>query len=144
MHGYVAAVNNTLVLILQKSGKHPPATPTRKALASPIVRAARVQLQQVILNLIVNSMEAMQRASEGPRELLISTGTVPSNGVVVAVRDSGPGVDPRDLERVFSAFYTAPNRAGSAWTSQFPARSSRRMEAHCGRLWIHGVTRSSS
>jgi C4-dicarboxylate-specific signal transduction histidine kinase len=75
----------------------------RTQLALPLVQADRVQLQQVILNLIANAVEAMSGMSEGSRELLISTGKAELGGVRVAVPDSGPGVAPATLERLFDA-----------------------------------------
>jgi C4-dicarboxylate-specific signal transduction histidine kinase len=70
------------------------------------VHGDRVQLQQVILNLILNAVEAMGSLEAGARELLISTEQDRASGVLVAVRDSGPGIDPAHLERVFEAFCT--------------------------------------
>src|SRR5262245_42387523 len=70
-----------------------------------LVHGDRVQLQQVLLNLILNAIEAMSSVEAGPRELLIST-EQDHIGVRVSVRDSGPGIDPTHLERVFEAFYT--------------------------------------
>jgi signal transduction histidine kinase len=69
------------------------------------VQGDRVQLQQVVLNLILNAVEAMGSVEAGARELLISNeqGHI---GVLVAVRDSGPGIAPTHTERVFEAFYT--------------------------------------
>src|SRR5260370_41283098 len=65
---------------------------TQLAEALPAIQGDRVQLQQVILNLSINAIEAMSGMSEGPRELLISTAKTDSEGVLVAVRDSGPGL----------------------------------------------------
>ena len=70
----------------------------------PLIQGDRVQLQQVILNLIVNAVQAMSGAGEGARELLISTGTAESDGVLVAVRDSGPGLPSSSIEHLFDAF----------------------------------------
>ena len=70
------------------------------------VRADRVQLQQVVLNLILNAVEAMGSIEEGVRELSITTKRHEAGGVLVAVRDSGPGIDSEHLDRVFDAFYT--------------------------------------
>src|SRR5882672_12216285 len=72
----------------------------------PPIKGDRVQLQQVILNLIVNAVQAMGTVEQGPRELFITTALAESEGVLVAVKDSGPGVVPADLERLFTAFYT--------------------------------------
>jgi C4-dicarboxylate-specific signal transduction histidine kinase len=66
----------------------------------------RVQLQQVIPNLIINAIEAMSGTSEAPRELLISTEKTEMDTVDVAVRDTGPGLAPEAKERLFDAFYT--------------------------------------
>ncbi|WNC94904.1 AAA family ATPase [Paraburkholderia sp. FT54] len=72
----------------------------------PLVLGDRVQLQQVMLNLIVNAVEAMGATSTGPRELLISTATDSSKGVSIAVSDSGPGLPADGITRVFDPFYT--------------------------------------
>jgi PAS domain S-box-containing protein len=94
------------------------------------VRGDRVQLQQVILNLVLNAVEAMSSAAEGPRELTIGSEQIQGNGVLVAVRDSGPGIDPEQLERVFQAFYTTkPSGVGMGLSI---CRSI--IEAHGGRL----------
>jgi C4-dicarboxylate-specific signal transduction histidine kinase len=65
-----------------------------------------VQLQQVILNLVLNAVEAMSAVDEVARELLVTTEQSHANGVPVAVRDSGPGLDPEHTEHAFDAFYT--------------------------------------
>jgi PAS domain S-box-containing protein len=97
----------------------------------PVVGADRVQLQQVLLNLIVNAIEAMGAAGEGPRELLISTGEIESSGVMVAVRDSGPGLESAMLTRIFDSFYTTKQTGLGLGLSI--CRSI--IEAHGGRLW---------
>jgi len=104
---------------------------TRLAQHLPLIRGDRVQLQQVILNLIINAVEAMAETSEGPRELQIRTGESDWDGVVVAVRDSGPGVAPASLKRVFDAFYTTKPRGLGMGLSI--CRSI--IDAHGGRLW---------
>jgi C4-dicarboxylate-specific signal transduction histidine kinase len=96
----------------------------------PLIQGDRVHLQQVILNLIVNAIEAMSGVSEGPRELMIGTSKA-ELGVLVSVRDSGPGLPPANLEHVFNAFYTTkPSGLGLGLSI---CRSI--IEAHGGRLW---------
>jgi len=96
----------------------------------PRVQGDRVQLQQVLLNLIINAIEAMRDVGEEERELLISTRNEP-DGVSVEVRDSGPGFAPAALERVFEPFYTTkPEGMGMGLSI---CRSI--IEAHGGRLW---------
>jgi PAS domain S-box-containing protein len=104
---------------------------TQLAEGLPLIQADRVQLQQVILNLIVNAVEAMSGASEGARELLISTGGDASNGVLVGLRDSGPGLDPANLERLFDAFYTTKSSGLGMGLSICHSI----IEAHGGRIW---------
>ncbi len=96
----------------------------------PLVPGDRVELQQVILNLILNAIEAMS-ASQGSRESLIMTSKTESDDVLVAVRDSGPGVAPAALEHLFKAFHTTkPNGLGLGLSI---CRSI--IEGHGGRLW---------
>ncbi|MGH7828494.1 MAG: PAS domain S-box protein [Candidatus Binatia bacterium] len=97
----------------------------------PLILADRIQLQQVILNLIINAIEAISGAGDGPRELLICSGTDETQRVLVTVRDSGPGLDPKILDRLFDAFYTTkPQGMGMGL-----AISRSIIEAHGGRLW---------
>ena len=88
-------------------------------------------MQQVILNLILNAVEAIEAVEMGPRELLIST-QQDGPEIVVAVRDTGPGVDPKQLERVFEAFYTT--KASGTGMGLSICRSI--IDAHGGRLWV--------
>jgi signal transduction histidine kinase len=79
----------------------------------------------------MNAVEAMSRVSEGSRELLIGTGKDASSGVLVAVQDSGAGLDPENSERLFDSFYTTkPNGIGMGLSI---CRSI--VEAHAGRIW---------
>jgi signal transduction histidine kinase len=91
----------------------------------------RVQLQQVVLNLILNAVDAMSSVEAGTRDLLISTRKTQANGIFVAVRDSGPGIDPDHVERVFDAFYTTKQSGVGMGLSI--CRSI--VDAHGGRLW---------
>ena len=103
---------------------------TQLAESLPAIQGDRVQLQQVILNLLINAMEAMSGMSEEPRELLISTAKSDSE-IVVSVRDSGPGLMPESVERLFDAFYTT--KLGGLGMGLSISRSI--IEAHGGRLW---------
>jgi signal transduction histidine kinase len=103
---------------------------TRLAEGLPRVRGDPVQLQQVLLNLIINAIEATRDVGEEERELLISTRNEP-DGVPLEVRDSGPGFAPEALDHVFAAFYsTKPGGLGMGLSI---CRSI--IEAHDGRLW---------
>jgi C4-dicarboxylate-specific signal transduction histidine kinase len=104
---------------------------TRLADGSFPVQGDRVQLQQVILNLVLNAVEAMSSIEAGPRDLLIGTEQTQGNGVLVTIRDSGPGIDPENLERVFEAFYTTKTSGVGMGLSI--CRSI--IDAHGGRLW---------
>ncbi|MBZ9783657.1 AAA family ATPase [Pseudomonas sp. REP124] len=76
------------------------------ALELPHVEADRVELQQVLLNLIVNAIEAMRAVTDGVRQLHISTSQDESGGILVQVSDSGPGFSTEQAEQVFTAFFT--------------------------------------
>jgi PAS domain S-box-containing protein len=97
----------------------------------PLIEGDRVQLQQVILNLIVNAVEAMSGAGDGTRELLVSSRKADPGGVLVGVRDSGPGLAPETFGHVFDAFYTT--KPGGLGMGLSICRSI--IEAHGGRLW---------
>jgi C4-dicarboxylate-specific signal transduction histidine kinase len=97
----------------------------------PVVQGDRIQLQQVLLNLIINAVEAMSVVNEGPRELLISSASNAVDNVLVAVRDSGPGLTPESFDRLFQAFQTTkPDGMGMGLSI---CRSI--VEAHDGRVW---------
>jgi PAS domain S-box-containing protein len=97
----------------------------------PLIEGDRVQLQQVVLNLIINAVEAMSGVSEGARNVLISTERAGPGGVLVKVRDSGPGLAAATLDRLFDPFYTTKD-AGMGMGLAI-CRSI--IEAHGGRLW---------
>ena len=107
----------------------------------PSVLGDRVQLQQVLINLVVNAIEAMDRIKDRPRELAIRSRLHQSDEVLVAVEDAGAGIDPGSLDQVFDAFFTTkPNGMGMGLSI---SRSI--IDAHGGRLWAtpnaaHGVT----
>jgi PAS domain S-box-containing protein len=125
------AINEVIVLArgeITKNGVSVDTHLTERALS---VEGDRVQLQQVVLNLIMNAVEAMGSVQEGPRELSISTEQTQANGVLVAVRDTGPGIDGKHLERVFQPFYTTKSSGVGMGLSI--CRSI--IDAHGGRLW---------
>jgi PAS domain S-box-containing protein len=97
----------------------------------PVILADRVQLQQVILNLVMNAIEAMSGVSDGPRELLIRSGTDDSKQLMISVHDSGPGIDSENLDHLFEAFYTTKSQG----LGMGLAISRSIIEAHGGRLW---------
>jgi PAS domain S-box-containing protein len=97
----------------------------------PTVRGDRVQLQQVILNLVLNAADAMMGVVDRPRDLIIGTGADPDGGVRLWVRDAGVGFDPQDAERLFDAFYTT--KAEGMGIGLSISRSV--IQSHDGRLW---------
>jgi PAS domain S-box-containing protein len=98
----------------------------------PLIQGDRVQLQQVIMNLIINAVEALSSVREGSRELVITTGKGELDDVLVVVRDSGPGLSSAGLERIFEAFYTT--KPGGLGMGLSICRTI--IEAHGGRLWV--------
>jgi PAS domain S-box-containing protein len=111
--------------------KHGVSLKTDLAEGLPPLTGDRVQLQQVILNLIMNALEAMNGLDAGARELLIRTEPDAGGGVLVSVRDSGPGLGSQSVDRLFEAFYTTKN--GGMGMGLSICRSI--VEAHGGRLW---------
>jgi signal transduction histidine kinase len=96
----------------------------------PRVKGDRVQLQQVLLNLITNAIESMA-ASDGARVLGINSEVQSSSGVMVSLKDTGTGVDPKDIDRIFNPLFTTKTHGMGMGLSI--CRSI--IEAHEGRLW---------
>jgi signal transduction histidine kinase len=125
-----AAINEVIILARSVTNRNGISVQTRLSAELVSVPGDRVQLQQVLLNLILNATEAMGSVEEGPRELSIST-EQDEAGVLVAVRDSGPGIDPAHLDRVFDAFYTTK----SSGTGMGLSICRSIIHAHRGELW---------
>ena len=130
------AVLEVIGLTRNEMSKNGISVRTQLAESLPAIQGDRVQLQQVILNLLINAMEAMSARSEGPRDLLISTAKTDSEGVLVSVRDSGPGLAPESVERLFEPFYTT--KPGGLGMGLSICRSI--IESHHGRLWATANT----
>jgi C4-dicarboxylate-specific signal transduction histidine kinase len=125
------AILDVIVLTRSEVLRHGVSLQTQVAAGLPAVDGDRIQLQQVILNLILNAVEAKGGIDEETRELRISTETDASGGVLVAVRDTGAGLDARTANRLFETFYTTkPEGLGMGLAI---CRSI--IEAHGGRLW---------
>jgi PAS domain S-box-containing protein len=131
-----ATIREVIALTRGETLKNRVSVQTQLAGGLPPIDGDRVQLQQVILNLIINALEAMVEINEGRRELLISSAETDSNGVLVAVRDSGPGLAPIALQHLFESFYTT--KQGGMGLGLSICRSI--IEAHGGRLWASANT----
>jgi C4-dicarboxylate-specific signal transduction histidine kinase len=125
------AILEVVALTNGEAMKHDVSVRTELAEGLPPIEGDRVQLQQVILNLIMNAIEAMSGTKEAPRDLLLSTEKGEPDAVQITVRDSGPGLAPAALERLFDAFYTTkPSGLGLGLSI---CRSI--IDAHGGELW---------
>ena len=125
------AISEVIVLARSAITKNGVSVQTHLTEGLAPVQGDRVQLQQVVLNLILNAVEAMSSVEVEARELLITTEQNQTGDVLVAVRDSGPGIDPKHVERVFEAFYTTKSSGLGMGLSI--CRSI--IDAHGGRLW---------
>lgn len=113
------------------ASKHGVQVHTQLVGALPLIEGDRVELQQVLLNLIINALEAMDSVDEGERQLRISTALNSTGCVQVTVSDSGPGFASESAEQVFAPFYTTkPTGLGMGLSI---CRSI--IESHSGRLW---------
>jgi C4-dicarboxylate-specific signal transduction histidine kinase len=125
------AILDVIALTRSEILRHGVSLQTQLASGLPLIEGDRIQLQQVLLNLLMNAVEAMSGIGEGTRALQISTEAEATGGVLVTVRDSGPGLDPANEDRVFEAFYTTkPEGMGMGL-----AISQSIIEAHGGRMW---------
>jgi signal transduction histidine kinase len=124
-------IHEVLTIAHSEVRRHGVSLRTELATGLPPVMGDRIQLQQVILNLVMNGMEAMSSVADRSRELLILSGIPGPQGILVAVRDSGIGLDTQTLDRIFDAFYTTkPEGMGMGLSI-----SRTIIEAHGGRLW---------
>jgi signal transduction histidine kinase len=125
------ALQEVLALTRSERQRHGVALRTELSAGDPAVRGDRVQLQQVMLNLIMNGLEAMSAVTDRPKVLTISSELSEADGVLVTVEDTGTGIDPTILERVFDPFYTT--KPGGMGMGLPICRSI--IEAHGGRFW---------
>jgi len=134
-------IEETLALIRSEASRNNVSLQTELGSQLPLVLGDRVQLQQVMLNLMINGIEAMSGVDDRTRQLQIRSATHDPNQVLVAVADSGAGIDPQVIGRIFEPFYTTkPQGIGMGL-----AISRSIIEAHGGRLWPepnlpHGAT----
>ena len=119
------------VLVRRELVSHQVSLRTEFASALPMILADRVQLQQVIINLVMNGIEAMQAVTDRPRELVIRSGQNETQQVLVSVTDCGVGISTENADRLFNAFFTT--KASGMGMGLSICRSI--IEAHGGRLW---------
>jgi len=124
------AIGDVIALVRGEMAKHRVSIRTQLAERLPPIEGDRVQLQQVMMNLILNAIEAMAGVGAEVRELVIATESSPE-GLRVTVGDSGPGIAPEDRERVFQSFYSTKSSGVGIGLSI--CRSI--IDAHGGRLW---------
>ncbi|WP_187436729.1 PAS domain-containing protein [Bradyrhizobium rifense] len=126
------AINEVIVMVQSAITKSGISCSTRLMDGLVPVQGDRVQLQQVLVNLILNAVEAMSSIEDGTRELSIRTEQSQTGGILVAVHDSGPGVDPVNLKRVFEPFYTTKISGIGMGLSICQTI----INGHGGRLWM--------
>jgi PAS domain S-box-containing protein len=130
--GLNEAVNEVIVMVQSAIAKNGISFSTLLMDGLVPVQGDRVQLQQVLVNLILNAVEAISSTEDGTRELSIRTEQSQTGGILVAVHDSGPGVDPVNLERVFEPFYTTKTSGIGMGLSICQTI----INGHGGRLWM--------
>lgn len=124
-------IDEAVALVLREASSHRVALRLELGSELPLVRGDRTQLQQVIINLVINGVQAMAAVTDRPRELLLCTQRYEADKVLVAVRDVGVGIEPEHMGRLFNAFYTTkPKGLGMGLSI---CRSI--IEAHGGRIW---------
>ena len=129
-------VNDVLVLLGTSLRTHTVSVNAELASGIPPVLGDRVQLQQVVLNLLMNGIEAMSSVTDRPRTLRISSCADDTDGVLVAIQDAGPWVDAQALDQAFEPFFTT--KQGGMGMGLSICRSI--IDAHGGRLWATPAT----
>jgi PAS domain S-box-containing protein len=135
------AIKEVMALVQRELSSHRVLLRTELAPALPMILGDRVQLQQVITNLVMNGVEAMQPTTDRTRELMIRSQEDEKRRVLVTVTDSGIGISAENADRLFNAFFTT--KSGGLGMGLSICRSI--VEAHGGRLWAtanlpHGAT----
>jgi signal transduction histidine kinase len=134
----VTSILEVIALVRSEIERHRVSLQTHLSSDVPRVLGDRVQLQQVLLNLLMNGIEALSGVNDWARELRISSGTHASHAVLVAVQDSSIGIDPEHVDRLFNAFFTTkPSGMGLGL-----AISRSIIEAHDGTRWSGNAGRS--
>jgi signal transduction histidine kinase len=126
------AVRETIPLVQRELISHQVLLRMELAPALPMIFGDRVQLQQVIINLVMNGIEAMQSVTDRPRELVIQSSQDETHQVLVNVTDCGVGISAENAEQLFNAFFTT--KSGGMGMGLSICRSI--LEAHGGRLWV--------
>src|SRR5262245_26052542 len=126
-----SVIEDILALVHGEIRKHRVVVRTALPADLPQVEADRTQLQQVFMNLIVNAVDAMALVADRERILVIKTAVYEPGAVAITVEDSGTGIDPNDMKRIFETFYTTKSDGMGMGLSI--CRSI--IEAHGGRLW---------
>ena len=134
-------VREVIALVQREITSHQVSLRMELAPALPMILGDRVQLQQVMINLVMNGVEAMQSVTDRPRELVIRSGQDEIQHVLISVTDCGIGISAENADRLFNAFFTTKSSGMGMGLSI--CRSI--MEAHGGRLWAtanvpHGAT----
>jgi len=124
-------IREILVLISDEAKRNTVILRTKFADALPPIAGDRVQLQQVVLNLVMNGIEAMSSINERPRELVISTQNTDADYVQTTVEDSGTGIAAEAVDKIFNSFYTT--KTGGMGMGLSISRSI--LQSHGGRLW---------
>jgi PAS domain S-box-containing protein len=124
-------IRDTIALVAREVARKEVLVQTDLAAGLAAVLGDRIQLQQVMLNLVMNAMEAISTKGDGPREILLTSREQAADQIVVTVRDSGVGIDPAKMDQLFQPFFST--KAAGMGMGLSISRSL--IEAHGGRLW---------
>src|SRR5262245_9559024 len=130
------AIRAVLTLLRIELEEHEVVTKSSLKDGLPSVMADRVQLQQVIFNLVTNAIEAMSSTAAGSRILRLRSEATDTGECIVAIEDSGPGIEPETSKRIFEPFFTSKSKGMGMGLSICRTI----VEAHGGRLWVAGNT----